>query len=86
MKWAEYVVLKGAKRNAYRLLMRKPEGTRPVDRSRRRCVDNFKIDLIDIGWVGMDWTDLAQDREQLEDSCEHGNKPSGSINCWEVLE
>jgi hypothetical protein len=37
------------------------------------------MDLRDIGWDAMGWTDLAQD-------CEHGNKPSGSIKCWEVLE
>jgi hypothetical protein len=34
----------------------------------------------------MDWIDLAQDRDQLRGSCEHGNEPSGSIKCWEVLE
>jgi hypothetical protein len=34
----------------------------------------------------MDWIDLAQDRDQLKDSCEHGDKLSGSIKCWEVLE
>jgi hypothetical protein len=34
----------------------------------------------------MDWIDLAQDRDQWRGSCEHGNEPSGSIKCWEVLE
>jgi hypothetical protein len=42
----------------------KPEGKRPLGRPRRRCVDNIKIDLREIGWAGMDWIDLAQCRDQ----------------------
>jgi hypothetical protein len=42
----------------------KLEGKRPLGRARRRCVDNIKIDLREIGWDGMDWIDLAQDRDQ----------------------
>jgi hypothetical protein len=42
----------------------KPEGKRPLGRPRRRWVDNIKIDLREIGWDGMDWIDLAQDRDQ----------------------
>jgi hypothetical protein len=42
------------------------------------------MDVREIGWDGMDWIDLAQDRDQ--GSCEHGNEPSGSIKVWEVLE
>jgi hypothetical protein len=41
----------------------KPEGKRPLGRPRRRWVDNIKIDLREIGWGGMDWIDLAQDRD-----------------------
>jgi hypothetical protein len=52
------------KRNAYNILVRKPEGKRPLGRSRRRWVNNIKIDLREIGWDGMDWIDLAQDRDQ----------------------
>jgi hypothetical protein len=44
--------------------MEKPEGKRPPGRPRRRWVDNIKIDLGEIGWNGMDWLHLAQDREQ----------------------
>jgi hypothetical protein len=51
-------------KNAYRMLMGKPEGKRPPRRSRRRCVDNIKIDLREIGWGGIDWIDLTQDRDQ----------------------
>jgi hypothetical protein len=54
----------GEKRNAYRVLVGKPEGKRPLGRARRRWVDNIKIDLTEIGWYGMDWIDLAQDRDQ----------------------
>jgi hypothetical protein len=44
-------------------------------------MDNIKIDLREIGWDGMDWIDLAQDREPVEGSCEHGDEPSGSLKC-----
>jgi hypothetical protein len=44
------------------------------------------MDLREIGWDGMDWIDLAQDRDQWGGSCEHGNEHTGSIKCWEVLE
>jgi hypothetical protein len=50
--------------NAYRILMGKPEGNRPQGRPRRRLVDNIKMDLREIGWGGMDWIELAQDRDQ----------------------
>jgi hypothetical protein len=53
------------KRNAYGVLVGKPEGKRPLGRPRHRWVDNIKIDLIEIGWDGMDWIDLGQDRNQL---------------------
>jgi hypothetical protein len=52
-----------AQNNAYRILVGKPEGKRPLGRSRRRWVDNIKMDLREIGWDGMDWIDLAQDRD-----------------------
>jgi hypothetical protein len=51
-------------RNAYRILVGKPEGKRPLGRPRRRWVDNIKMDLREIEWYGMDWIDLAQDRDQ----------------------
>jgi hypothetical protein len=52
------------KRNAYRILVGNPEGKRPLGRPRRRWEDNIRIDLREIGWVGMDWIDLGQDRDQ----------------------
>jgi hypothetical protein len=54
----------GERRNAYRILVRKPEGKRSLGRSRRRLPDSIKIDLREIGWDDMDWIDLAQDRDQ----------------------
>jgi hypothetical protein len=54
----------GEKRNANRILVGKPEGKRPLGRTRRRSVYNIKMDLREIGWDGMDWIDLTQDRDQ----------------------
>jgi hypothetical protein len=45
----------GEKRNAYRMLVGKPEGKRPLGRPRHRWMDNIKMDLREIGWDGMDW-------------------------------
>jgi hypothetical protein len=54
----------GEKKNAYRLLVGKPEGKRPIERPGHRWVDNIKIDLLEIGWGGVDWIGLAQDRDK----------------------
>jgi hypothetical protein len=56
--------MSGGKRNVFRILVGKPEGKRPLGRSRRRWVDNIKMDLREIGWDGMDWIDLAENRDQ----------------------
>jgi hypothetical protein len=52
------------KRNTYRILMGKPEGMKPLGRPRRRWENNIRMDLREIDWGGMDWIDLAQDRDQ----------------------
>jgi hypothetical protein len=54
----------GETRNAYRILVGKPEGKRPLGRPRRTWVDNIKMDIREIGWDGRDWIELAQDRDQ----------------------
>jgi hypothetical protein len=54
----------GENRNAYGILVGKPEGKRPLGKARRRWVDSGKMDLKRIGWDGMDWLDLAQDKDQ----------------------
>jgi hypothetical protein len=60
-----YANLKKKKlRRHYISLVGKPEGKIPLERRRRRWVDNIKIDLREIGWVGIDWIDLDQDRDQ----------------------
>jgi hypothetical protein len=52
------------KRNAYRLLVGKPEGNRPLGSPRRWWVDNIKMDLLEIGLGGVNWIGLAQDRDK----------------------
>jgi hypothetical protein len=59
MRWAGHVARMGEKRNAYRILVGKPEGKRPLGIPRRRWADNIKMDLREIEWEGMDWIDLA---------------------------
>jgi hypothetical protein len=54
MRWAGHVERMGEKRNAYRILVGKPEGKRPLGRPRRRWVDNIKMDLRVMGWDGLD--------------------------------
>jgi len=48
----------------YRVLVGKPEGMRPLGRPRRRWEDNIKMDLQEVGCGGMDWIELAQDRDR----------------------
>jgi hypothetical protein len=64
VRWAGHVARMGEKRNAYRALVGKPEGKRPLGRRRCRWGDNIKVDLREIGWDGMDWIDLTQDMDQ----------------------
>jgi hypothetical protein len=54
----------GAKGNSYRILVGMPEGKRRLGRPRRRWMDNIKMYLREIVWDGMDWIDLARDRDQ----------------------
>jgi hypothetical protein len=64
MRWAGHVARMGEKRNAYRLLVGKPEGERPLGRPRRRLVDNIRMDLGEVGWGDVDWIGLVQDRNR----------------------
>jgi hypothetical protein len=80
MRWAGHVARLGEGRSAYRILVGRPDGRRPLGRPRRRWEDYINMDLQE-GDVVMDWIDLVQDG-----SCECGNEPSGSIKCGEFLD
>jgi hypothetical protein len=54
----------GKRRGVYRVFVRQPEGKRPLGRPRRRWWDNIKMDLEEVGCRGMDWMELAQDRDR----------------------
>jgi hypothetical protein len=75
----------GEKRIAYMSLVGKAEGKGPLGRHRLRWRD-IKVALREIGWGGMDWIDLAQDRRPVEGCFEHGNEPPGAITSWEIPE
>jgi hypothetical protein len=64
MRWEGHVARMWETRNAYRIVVGKPEGKRPLGRPRHKWVDNIKMDLGEIGWDGRDWIELAQDRDQ----------------------
>jgi hypothetical protein len=64
MKWAGHVARMGEGRGVYRVLVGRSESKRPLGIPRRRCEDNIKLDLREIGIVGANWIQLAQDRIQ----------------------
>jgi hypothetical protein len=64
MRWAGNVARMGETRNAYRILVGKPEGKWPLGRPRRRWVHDIKMNLREIGWDGIDWIELAQDMDK----------------------
>ena len=64
MRWSGHVARKGERRRAYRVLVGKLEGKRPLVRPRPRWEDIIKMDFQEMGCGGMDWIDLAQDRDR----------------------
>jgi hypothetical protein len=62
MRWAGHVARMGEGRGVYRVLVGRPEGKRPLGRLKRKCKDNIKIDLREIGINGANWIRLAQDK------------------------
>ena len=63
MRWAEHVARMGETRGVCRILVGKAEEKRPLGRPRRRWEDNIKMDLQEVGCGGMDWIELAQNRD-----------------------
>jgi hypothetical protein len=64
IRLAGHVARMGGKKNAYRLLVGKPKGRRPLGRPRRRWLDNIRMGLVGVGWGDVDWLGLAQDLER----------------------
>jgi len=64
LRWVGHVAGMGVERGAYRILVGKPEGKRPLGRPRRRWVDNIRMDLQEVGCGYMDWMGLAQDKDR----------------------
>ncbi|KAJ4435351.1 hypothetical protein ANN_17964 [Periplaneta americana] len=64
LRWAGHVARMGESRNAYRVLVGRPEGKIPLGRPRRRWEDNIKMDLREVGYDDREWINLAQDRDQ----------------------
>ena len=64
MRWTGHVACMGDGRGVFRVLMGKPEGKRPIGRPRHSWEDNIKVDLQEVGCGGMDWIELAQDRDR----------------------
>jgi len=67
MRWAGHVARIGEGTGVYRVLFGRLEGKRPLGRPRRRCEDNIKMDLREIGIDGANWIQLAQDTFQWWD-------------------
>jgi hypothetical protein len=64
MRWARHVARMGERRGDYRILVENSEGKRALGRLRHRWEDNIKMDLQEVGCEGMDWVELAQDRNR----------------------
>jgi len=64
LRWAGHIARMGERRDVCRVLVGKPERKRPLGSPRRKWEDNIKIDLQEVGCGGMDWIDLAQDRDR----------------------
>ena len=84
MRWPGHVAR--MEESVYRGLVGKPEEKRQHGRPRCRWEDNIKMKLQEVGCVGMEWINLAQNQGQVAGSCKFCNEPSGSIKCREFLD
>jgi len=64
MRWVGHLARMGERRGVYRVLVRTPEGNRPLGRPRRRWEDNIQTYLQEVGCGGMDWIELTEDRDR----------------------
>jgi hypothetical protein len=85
-RWAGHVARIGEKWNVYKLLVKKRERKRPLGRSRRRWVDNIRMDLGEVGWGDMDWIGLAKDRNRWRALVNSVLNLRVSLKCWETIE
>jgi hypothetical protein len=85
MRWAGHIARMKERRSAYKFVVGKTEGRRPLGRPRRRWEDNIKVDLQEVGWGA--WTSLIWLRIRTDGGlCKRGNEPSGSIKCGQFLD
>jgi len=64
MRWTGHVACMGERRGAYRVLLGKPDGRRPLSRLRHRWENKIKMDIQNVRWGDTDWTDLFQERDR----------------------
>jgi hypothetical protein len=86
MRLEGHVARKGESRSVYSVWVGKPEGKRPPGRPRSRWEDNTKMDLQEVRCEGVEWIEVAQDRDRWRELVNCGNEASGSIKCRGFLD
>jgi hypothetical protein len=81
MRWQGRVARTGKLRNAYKILIGKPEGKRPPGGPKCKWDNNIRMDLMEVGWEFVDWIHLAQERDQLGITGIHFSVPLMSNFC-----
>ena len=86
LRWAGHVARMEEGRGVHKVLVWKPEGKRPLGRTRRRWEDNIKMDLQEVGCGVVDWIELAPDKDRWRALVNAVMKFRGSIKCVELLD